>query len=201
MCLNKPASWIGFETNKLLKDPVWTWDLILVKESQPLTPAGTAGWGIGDQFIRPSLILNERMSAILLFQSLIKIFKYWWGRQTLPIRDTVPSVSPWTLCPRAGYGVSHYWLSDRYEEVSVGWPGADEESGLTCICRIHCFLNIKRWWICTWNSSQGRYTEVGNSLPCCVSEETEFPAQHHWKPEWNKWPRAPMRHADSACLL
>lgn len=176
-----------------------TWDLILVKESQPLTPAVTAGWGTDDQFISPSLSLNERTSAILPFQSLIKTFKYWSARETLPLRESMPSVFPRALCPRAGYGLRHYWLSESYK-VSVGSPSADEESGLTCICKMHRFLNIKRWWICAWNSSQGRYTEIGNSLPCCFWR-SEFPAQYPWKPEWNKWPRSPVRCADSACLL
>lgn len=119
VCLNKQASWIGYEANKLLKDPVWTWDLILVKESVPLTPAVTAGWGIADQFISPSLSLNERTSTILLFQSLTKTSKYWSGRETLPLRETVPSVFPWTLYPRAGCDLRHSWLSERCE-VSVG---------------------------------------------------------------------------------
>lgn len=142
LCFNKPASWIGYEVNQSLKDPVCTWDLILVKESQPLTPAVTAGWGTDDQFISPSLSLNERTSAILPFQSLIKTFKYWSARETLPLRESMPSVFPRALCPRAGYGLRHYWLSESYK-VSVGSLSADEESGLTCICQMHRFWTLK----------------------------------------------------------
>lgn len=44
-------------------------------------------------------------------------------------------------------------------------------------------------------------TQRKETLFPAVSEEIEFPAQHHCGPEWNKQPRAPVGCADSARLL
>lgn len=92
VCLNEPASWIDHGVNQLIKDPVWTWGLILAKESQLSAPAVGTKWSIADQFIRPSPSLNEAAPTISFFQRSIKTFQNWSGsKPCLSERQCHPS--------------------------------------------------------------------------------------------------------------